>query len=143
MEEATVSELIVSKHTSSIGREDVSMSKLCHEVSLTSLNPMPGETEVSGTESKTATSISCPSIDKMRWCTTHSDSSPVLPKRKVPLPIQENVYMVDNSDYDQPKSMFTTMRPCQSPFVEANNEPETEELLERLRSLISECLLKM
>ncbi|MCP9257833.1 SH2 domain-containing protein 3C [Dirofilaria immitis] len=140
MEETTTAVLIVPEKSSNMRRDgvlDASMSNLNHspnhELSLISSNSVRSELK----------SASYLDVSKLHWRMPRSDSFPILPKRKVPPPIRDSGYVVDNSDYDQPKSCTTTSITTaidfvnyRSPFIELNDKPQTNQLLERFRQLL-------
>ncbi|EJD75355.1 hypothetical protein LOAG_17483 [Loa loa] len=141
MEETTVS---------TMGKDDVvspSTSKLSHlhnhKLSLTSLNSMRNELIASSSTLSSPTTASCFNVNKLHWRMPRSDSLPVLPKRKVSLPIRDSGCIVDNPDYDQPKAYTTIstntaidLQNYRSPFIESNNTLQTEELLTKFKQLL-------
>ncbi|VDM96924.1 unnamed protein product [Onchocerca ochengi] len=151
MEKATTAALIVQEEPSNMGKNEIlnaSMSNLDQlqnrNLSLISLNSVRSENlTTSSVTSPPTTSVSCLDVSKLHWRIPRSDSFPALPKRKVPLPIRDSGCVVDNSDYDQPRTRTITsissaidLHNYRSPFIEPNNKPQSKQLLERFRQLL-------
>ncbi|VDN93845.1 unnamed protein product [Brugia pahangi] len=114
MEKATIAASTVPEVVSP------SRSKLCylqdHKLSLTSLNSAGSELTDSNSALSSGTSVSCIEISNLHW------------------------RMPGNHDYDRPRACGAisaiNLHNYQSPFIEPNNKPQTEELLEKFRQLL-------
>ncbi|VDO31631.1 unnamed protein product, partial [Onchocerca flexuosa] len=145
MEKATTAALIVPEALSNMGQDKIlnaSMPNLDHlqnhKLSMISLNSVRSELPASSVTLSPTMSASCLDVNKPNWRMPRSGSFPALPKRKVPLPSRDSGCVVDSSDYDQPRTCTITsistaidLHNYRSPFIEPNNKPLTEQLLER------------
>nr|CRZ22496.1 Bm8573 [Brugia malayi] len=113
MEKATIAASTVPEVVSP------SKSKLCyqdHKLSFTSLNSARSELTDSNSALSPGTSAYCIEISNLHW------------------------RMPGNHDYDRPRACAaisaTNLHNYRSPFIEPNNKPQTEELLEKFRQLL-------
>lgn len=92
------------------------------------------------TSSHALTSASCQDVSKLHWRLPRTGSAPSLPNRKPTLPTRDSGCVADSADYDQPRTQCAAstssaidVHNYQSPHIEPNNRPQTQELIEKFR----------